>query len=430
MENKKREPEKATISGIQNPEIARKVDALSRKHGGGILRSETNGLHLYIPCPECLKTAGTREIHAKHLAINIDKCFGTNKFSGYVRTRFKDSNHIRNQFVALCHKTNKTFSVEELLNMPNIEERGIKTVQSEVVMAASKAVLLQDEKGRWIPYPPGECIPLIDLPENHPAMEYVLSRGYDPKVLHEQMGAAFCFKETPPDDYNAKEEDKKGIYYRHMPDGWKDTPQGRLILYANIRGAKKGWQARILVKEEDGWKWYFHPYRNEWVAVEKQMPDGSWEIRQDYTEEKYQWKPSKYRMATGTDASKGVGRSSVLLGFDAALAWNDTHNTRVPFVVLTEGPLDAGRIGPPAVAMLGKYLSDQQMHLIKPFKKVIVVMDNDEAGRKGLVRVKEVFTSNHIKFDICTVPERFKDVGEMTTADAWEMLQPAIKDCL
>jgi hypothetical protein len=430
MEKESQQTPKENISGIKDPEIDRKVKALSRKHGGGILRSETNGLHLYIPCPECLKTAGTRELHAKHLAVNIDKCFGLGKFSKYRRSRFAGKDGVRNQFVALCHKTNKSFTVEELLRMPDISERGIKAVQGEVVMAASNAVLLQDEKGRWIPYPPGDCIPLIELPPHHPAMEYVLSRGYDPKVLHEQMGAAFCYRETPPDNYNTKEEDKIGVYYRNMPDGWKDTPQGRLILYANIRGAKKGWQARILEKKEDGWKWYFHPYRKEWVAVEKQLADGSWQIRNDYAEEKYQWKPSKYRMATGTDASKGVGRSSVLLGFDAALAWNEKHNTKIPFVVLCEGPLDAGRIGPPAVAMLGKYLSDPQVNLIKSFKKVIVVLDNDDAGAEGLIRVKDVFKTNHIRFDICTVPKQFKDVGEMSTSEAWDMLHPVIKDCL
>ena len=431
MEDELRETKDATISGIEDKNVARKVNALSRKHGGGLLRKETNGLHLYIPCPECLKVSGIKEIHAKHLAINIDKGFGLEKFKDFQKSQVRLKYGVRKQRVALCHKTNKSYTLDELLSMPDVKDRpqGIVGVSTEVVAAASKAVLTKDSLDRWIPYPPGECTPLIELPPDHPAMEYVLSRGFDPKLLWEQFGASYCYKETKSDGYNIPESEKLGIYYRFMPDGWKDTPQGRLVMFASIRGSNKGWQARLLVKEHEGWKWYFHPYRNEWVAVEKQMPDGSWQVRQDYKEEKYQWKPSKYRMATGTDASKGVGRSSVLMGFDAARKWNEDNNVKIPFAVLVEGPLDAGRIGPPAVAMLGKYLSDQQLSLLKVFKKVIVVLDNDEAGRSGLARIKSVFADKHMRFDICTVPEPFKDVGEMTTAAAWKMLAPVIKDC-
>lgn len=411
-------------------EVSVFVQNLASRHGGGILRNESNGLHLYIACPECLKNYGTRELQAKHLAINIDKCFGLNKFAAYQKSRSATSQGVRNDLVALCHKTNKGYSTKQLMAMPKIEERGIKAMQKEVTMAASKAILIKDEQGNYIPYPPGKITPITELQENHPALEYLRSRNYDIQSLWEQLGASFCYEETPGDTSSTPEENKIGVYYRRMPDGWKDTPQGRIIFFADIRNTRKGWQARLLEKKMDGWKWYYHPYREEWVAVEKEISPGKWEVREDYRDEKYQWKPSKYRMATGTDMSKGVGRSSILMGFDAALKWNKDHNTKIPFAVLVEGPLDAGRIGAPALAMLGKYLSDQQAALLRVFKKIIVVLDNDDAGQSGLVRVKNIFAEKRMEFEVCYVPAPFKDVGEMTTKAAWEMLEPVIKDCL
>jgi len=408
------------------------VQNLAARHGGGILRNESNGLHLYIACPECLKNFGTKELQSKHLAINIDKCYGLNKFATYQKSRVSTEKGVKNELVALCHKTNKGFSVKQLMNMQKIEDRPehIKAMHKEVTMAASKAVLLKDERGNYIPYPPGKITPLIELQENHPALEYLRSRDYDIQSLWEQLGASYCYEETPGDTSSTPDEQKIGVYYRRMPDGWKDTPQGRIIFFADIRNTRKGWQARLLEKKVDGWKWYYHPYREEWVAVEKEIAPGQWEVREDYRDEKYQWKPSKYRMATGTDMSKGVGRSSILMGFDAAVKWNEERKTKIPFAVLVEGPLDAGRIGAPALAMLGKYLSDQQAALLRVFKKIIVVLDNDDAGQSGLVRVKNLFAEKHMDFDVCVVPKPFKDVGEMTTIAAWEMLEPVIKDCL
>lgn len=419
---------KATIDGLPR-EVTIVVKALADKHGGGILRSESHGLHLYIPCPECLKTNGTRELQAKHLAINIDKCFGLNTYKSYHRFTHKTANGVLRGNVALCHKTNKKWDIQTLINMPRLEDRGLVAVNKEVTYAASNAILLKDAKGSYIPYPPGECTPLSELPDNHPAIEYLLNRNYNIASLCHQFDASYCYQETPPDTRHTPEADKIGVYYRNMPDGWKDTPQGRIIFNADIRGSRKGWQARVLDKKEDGWKWYWHPYREEWVAVEKEVENGTWEVRADYKEERYQWGPSKYKMATGSDITRGVGRSSILMGYDVALQWN-RENSKIPFAVLVEGPLDAGMVGPPAVAMLGKYLSDPQVTLLKAFKKIIVVLDNDEAGSTGVDRVRSALTEHHIKYVVCQVPSQYKDVGEMTHESAWRMLEPFTKDCL
>lgn len=418
------------LPGEKNIALPREVDVvvktLARKHGGGVLRHESNGLHLYLPCPECLALNGTKEIHAKHLTINIDKCFGLGKFKRKAKHQLRMHNGVRDQFAALCHKTNKKFTVGELIDYKSIEKRGIPgSAPGSVSMSCSNAVLTKDENGKDIPFPPGKVTPVMDLPADHPAVTYLTNRGYDPVELYKHMEVSYCYEETPPDKRDTPPQDKRGIYYRYMPDDWRDTPQGRIIFYARIRGAAKGWQARVIDHVADGWKYYWHPYREEWVPVEKQAPDGTWLTRKDYLGEKYQWKPSKYRMAIGVDPNRGVGRSSILMGYDAARAWCEDNQNSV--AVLTEGPLDACRLGPPGLAMLGKYLASNQADLLKGFRKVVVVLDNDSAGQTGLVRVKTICAEKNIRLESCQVPANLKDLGEMSQEAANELISPLLK---
>ena len=118
------------------------------------------------------------------------------------------------------------------------------------------------------------------------------------------------------------------------------------------------------------------------------------------------------------------------MGFDAALRWNTDNNMSTPIVFIVEGPLDAGRIGPPACAILGKSLSTEQAQLLRPFKKIVIVMDNDDAGRTGIIRAQSILGPMGLDYEICHIPDTFKDVGEMSYMNVMLMLEPYVTACI
>jgi len=87
-------------------------------------------------------------------------------------------------------------------------------------------------------------------------------------------------------------------------------------------------------------------------------------------------------------------------------------------VYVVESSFDAIKLhqqGIPAVATLGANVSNKQCDLLlKYFNQVIVIGDNDEAGK---MMGEKVLTKVGSRGIIITLPERFKDVGELTTED-------------
>jgi hypothetical protein len=391
--------------------IQRFIKSMCNRHGGGRLAKEAKGLHLYLPCPLCLEVYGTRELDSKHLTINLDKYFNRGKF------RYQDLN--KADWSALCHKERSHMQrVSILAKYPNLEERGLDAGdRSLVVTVSSELALIDDGNGNLIPKHPGEVTPILDLPPNHPAVEYLLRRNYDLRKLTDQFRAGYCHAQWPEEE---KTETSKGYKYRNMPDGWKDTPQGRIILYMDVRGVQKGWQARIIDKVEDGWKWYWHPYRNEWVAVEWKSPEGEWILREDYRDQFFKWKPSKYRTATG------ASRNMSVMGFDAALEWNKNRGNSDTVVMVCEGPLDAARLGPPAVAILGNSISSEQINLLRPFSRIVLVLDNDAAGQSGSIRAQHILHKMHREYEVFKLPDSVKDVGDMSPEDAQIVFQSIV----
>lgn len=87
-------------------------------------------------------------------------------------------------------------------------------------------------------------------------------------------------------------------------------------------------------------------------------------------------------------------------------------------VYVVESSFDAIRLhqqGVPAVATLGANVSIKQCDLLrKYFNQVIVIGDNDEAGK---MMGEKVLTQLESRAIIVSLPERFKDIGELTDTD-------------
>jgi 5S rRNA maturation endonuclease (ribonuclease M5) len=183
-----------------------------------------------------------------------------------------------------------------------------------------------------------------------------------------------------------------------------------------------GWQARIIDRVEDNIKYYLHPYRNNWVAAEqKNAETGKWEaipgIEIELDGYTIQWKPSKYKTAFG------MSRNETLMGVDAAVEFNNKLGLKKHTAFIVEGPLDAGRIGPGAVALLGKYMSERHADLlVSKFKKLVVVADNDKAGKEMATRIKQLMSERLVDLKFVDIPDQYKDVGEMTYEAAMNLV--------
>jgi len=352
---------------------------ISHIHGDVLITKEAGGVHLNFASPRRLKLDGDIELHKKHMTINAEKYLGLGKFRAQ-RGRYNPERS------AYCMKSGKSYapSVQELLTMPNLDARGITATLSGVgVSMSKKAKLVDDGRGNMIPDHPGEVIPVTELPEGHPCIEYIRSRGYDPQALYDQFRCSYCIEEAP-------EGEEYGRFYRRLPNFWKDTPQGRLIFYCDIHGIQKGWQARILERIHRGEKQHYHPYNQQWETTHTWETNsegvGSWKLVEELQDEAIphttrvrSWTPSKYRTAPGAE------RNSMLMGYDAAVRWNKEkgYGDGERRCMLVEGPLDAGRFGAPSIAYLGKYFSANQGRLVTLyFSLVAAIRDGDAAGEQ------------------------------------------------
>ena len=393
------------------------AEALSRLHGPAVIRNESNGFHIYLPSPECLKTDGRKEIQSKHLTVNASRYKQTDDWL-HKHGSIKDPMVL--DYSAVCHKTNTKYKVSDLLNekkYPTLEKRGLSNISSKIIEAATLKTqsLVDDGKGNLVPMDPGVVVPITALPTHHAAVAYLRDRGYDLDLLYKQFKCSFCTQERP-------EQPEKGIFYKRLPLDFKDTPQGRIIFYSFINGVQVGWQARIIDRVEDNIKYYLHPYKNNWVAAEqKNAETGKWEaipgIEIELNGYTIHWKPAKYKTAFG------MARNETLMGVDAAVEFNKKLGLKKHTAFVVEGPLDAGRIGPGAVALLGKYMSERHADLlVSKFKKLVVVADNDKAGKEMATRIKQLMSERLVELNFVDIPDQYKDVGEMTYEAAMHLV--------
>jgi DNA primase len=110
----------------------------------------------------------------------------------------------------------------------------------------------------------------------------------------------------------------------------------------------------------------------------------------------------------------GLPKSKILFNLHRAKA----HST----VYVVESSFDAIRLdqcGIPAVATLGANVPKNQIELLtKHFNNVIVIPDNDDAGREMAGRIVDKMGP---RASAIGLPERFKDIGDMTDNDINEL---------
>jgi len=313
--------------------------------------------------------------------------------------------------------------------------------------------------GKMGPPPPGETTPLSSLPENHPAVKYLTNRSFDIKDVESQFRASFCHKEYP--------HGENGIFWRRMPGGWKDTTQHRIIFYSMIDGAPLTWQARLIEKvSDDGLtRLRLHPYVGgyypannlpsvlssikkeafggeievikdnvrggywayQWSETDtRSNPQAAWQPLSPFDEERngvLRFQPSKYRTAKYS--------SRQLMGWDAATQRAKADSADIKWAVLCEGPLDAARVGPGGIAVIGSSLNmENTLKVAQQFHLVFLAFDADKAGRAATEKIAKALRSTNLKapllsivFDL-QVPSG-RDLGDLTQPEYEQLFKRA-----
>jgi hypothetical protein len=182
---------------------------------GRILRSGSWGEYYCICCPFC--NDDRHKLWVNHLyGAELDPKTG----------RRKDT------YLATCYKNNclndhgKREQFEDMvfgLNKRRLPKMHIKHVE----VAARTAV---DDVG--------ETVSLTELPEHHPAIEYLRERSFEPAELAEQFGVGVCL--NPSQDR-----------YRIM--------RGRIYIPITFNGKLVGWQGRAVGNADKTVKYYNAP---------------------------------------------------------------------------------------------------------------------------------------------------------------------------
>ena len=366
-------------------EILVLAQQLSRLHGRVRVAAESGGVHLYIASPICLSQFGPEELlpSKMHLAVNADKYLG--------RPPYEKSN----DYAAMCMKTGEIYKISELLEYSDLAGRGFHGVQHQVNVQDKVNYLEPDGAGNEVPKAPGTEVSLATLEDGHPVIEYLQLRDFTVKQLVDQFDATFC-------------TDTDGNYYRDLGLGFKQSPRHRLIFNINIKGVRRGWQARILEMKMRGsdsklYHWCYNSTRPEWTPVKVHNEDNNnW----DLVEGLEKWDPPKYMTGPGTR------RNLCLMGYDAAVS------TGKSWIGITEGPLDAARLGPPFCAALGKSFSAAQADLCVPFDDVIVAYQNDDAGTDFKNSVIRKLRDIGMSVRAIAPPKEYNDFGDMDQESA------------
>jgi len=396
--------------GVIPDQVRVLAERLSAVHGTVVVTKERSGYHLNMASPVALENDGSIELLKRHLAVNASRYLGLDKFASRQGTEENDRS-------AMCMKYRRPYRVYDLLySIPTLADRGIQEPKHKVICHARERKLVSDGRGNMIPPPPGRCVGLSSLPDNHPAVWYLKTyRGYDIDRLEKQFGAAWCVEEL-----SQQQRDSLDIYYSPLPGGFANTPQGRIIFFADIYGVRQGWQGRIPEYQDGNKKFFWHPYRNLWVHCENWDAEISkWVPVAELAKGPLQWKKlQKYKTADY------MSRAEVLFGFDAAVEWN--VDKVVESCALAEGPLDAGRVGPPGVCMVGGFLSEAQAALLNArFRAVWYVADLDAAGQEAAASVRRHLSGRGLRE--MTLPEGVKkDLGDLSDTSARVFMAPMV----
>ena len=162
------------------------------------------GEYYQVCCPYC---------HDSRFRLYVNHMYGK-----------KDSFGRKMTFLAICYNDTACMSDDEkrddlhntLEEMDGVLERA-KVLDGEPAPAEAREV-------DW----PGPCIPLAQLKSDHPAIEYIRSRHFDPAYIGKQFDVRYCV------------------------DSHFFLARNRLIIPVYERGKLKGWQARYCGELE--WK--------------------------------------------------------------------------------------------------------------------------------------------------------------------------------
>jgi len=410
---------------------------LAALHGNVLVSREKHGIHLNFACPMCLHEDGDKELESRHFALNAEKYFNLGAYAMTTQASMASGAGLiqsvgldRREWSGICMKNRAhRMSVADLLSYTPLSKRSVKASRAGRVTIADGTEWLvpwQHNPSILIPGGPGDGGPGDLIPLNTPqgsatpAGQYLLRRGYDLGELWEMFNASFCVREWP-------ESEKR--QYRKMPGGFRDSPQGRACFFGHVFGVPRIWQARILDYDQvmpDGstQHWVYNGQTHQWALVAVSPPGGRPVYQHGFNSPDWPWKPSKYR------TSNGGRKSEVVLGFDAAVKWNQEFRPgKPPVVIVFEGPLDAARFGRPAVSVLGKYINEVQAELMaKVFAYAVLVPDNDRAGAETL-KVNQDTLTCHMKTMVRQLaPSRangtaVKDAGDLNHAEAMHYKQ-------
>jgi hypothetical protein len=205
---------------------------------------------------------------------------------------------------------------------------------------------------------PGDCYPITLLSPEHPAVAYLSSRDFNIKFLFNMYGVYYCASSYP--EYFQANPYKVTVP-NELARQHAFAVERRIVFEIYKGGSRVGWQARYIG----------YPPR-------KSIP-------------KYLTMP-------------GFPRSQWLFGYDAAVAY--------PYVVVVEGVLDAIRVGPPAVALLGSSISVAQkrlLHSVWRSENIIIALDPD-------------VQSDFSDYKRVNFPEG-QDPGSLSFSENWDLIE-------
>lgn len=129
-------------------------------------------------------------------------------------------------------------------------------------------------------------------------------------------------------------------------------------------------------------------------------------------------KATRYRKTLNPSSEESVGASSILMNYDRAAV--------EPHVVIVEGPIDAVKVGPNAVALLGKALSEAKIERLLRMRahRYTIYLDRGQEELEVAYRLGEILNDRAPTY-IATPPEGY-DAGALSRAQNARVLAGSI----
>ena len=200
---------------------------------------------------------------------------------------------------------------------------------------------------------PGEIVPLSRLPAEHPAIQFLLRRGYDLARLEGDWGVCWC-------------ENSRHRFAR-----------GRIVFPVRQDGKLVGWQARYVGKTAG----VANSHACQYCGYECSPGKGGSKECPNCRVGRLLYIPKYF-------TCPGMSKSRILMNLDAARFW--------PYCVIVEGPMDVTRVGTPerpfvpgpTVASLGHDLSVWQRQVVRDLwghRGIILLYDPDVYDKTKLL---------------------------------------------